>query len=96
MIVEKGNNGLYVHGIWIDLKEDLRIAHLHISGTIKSLKCSSMNTQNNGTWERHVHTSGKERNLIACYMSEPGQCFSMLLTPPLNIDSARLPRRFGF
>ncbi|PVH72488.1 hypothetical protein DL98DRAFT_595950 [Cadophora sp. DSE1049] len=48
------SDGLETHAYWIDADEEKRTSEAHIPLAHRSLKESSMATQNNGTWERHA------------------------------------------
>ncbi|KAH7403827.1 hypothetical protein BKA64DRAFT_707299 [Cadophora sp. MPI-SDFR-AT-0126] len=48
------SDGLETHAYWIDADEGKRTSEAHIPLSHRSLKVSSMATQNNGTWERHA------------------------------------------
>ncbi|KAG4440290.1 hypothetical protein IFR05_004251 [Cadophora sp. M221] len=48
------SDGLATHAYWVDPEEEKRSSEAHIPLLHRSLKESSMATQNNGTWERHA------------------------------------------
>ncbi|KAH9214904.1 hypothetical protein DL95DRAFT_409055 [Leptodontidium sp. 2 PMI_412] len=48
------SDGLATHAYWVDPTEEKRSSEAHIPLSHRSLKESSMATQNNGTWERHT------------------------------------------